>query len=99
MAHRKNFMGECTKEDAFGVLDHFHESGGNFIDTANIYMGGESEEWLGDWMAERGVRDQMVVATKYSTPVTLPLMAPQGPSSPIPAGITRRAYACRLRRV
>lgn len=61
-------MGECTKETAFSILDHFYSSGGNFIDTANIYMAGESELWLGEWMALRSVRDQMVVATKYTIP-------------------------------
>lgn len=43
------------------------ESGGNFIDTANNYQAGQSEEWLGEWMAGRGVRDQMVLATKYTS--------------------------------
>lgn len=31
----KDFMGECTKETAFEMLDYFHASGGNFLDTAN----------------------------------------------------------------
>jgi len=60
----KGFMGECDKEATFGILDHFYENGGNFIDTANNYQNGESERWIGEWMEERGVRDQMVVATK-----------------------------------
>ena len=62
----KGFMGECDKETTFGILDHFYENGGNFIDTANNYQKGESERWIGEWMEERGVRDQMVVATKVS---------------------------------
>ncbi|KAI9158297.1 Norsolorinic acid reductase A [Paramyrothecium foliicola] len=41
--------------------------GGNFIDTANNYQFEESETWIGEWMKKRGVRDQMVVATKYTT--------------------------------
>lgn len=57
-------MGECDKETTFGILDHFYENDGNFIDTANNYQNGESERWIGDWMEERGVRDQMVIATK-----------------------------------
>ncbi|TLS28850.1 hypothetical protein PpBr36_01231 [Pyricularia pennisetigena] len=40
---------------------------GNFIDTANNYQFEESEIWLGEWMKKRGVRDQMVIATKYTT--------------------------------
>ncbi|GAB7332353.1 hypothetical protein MBLNU13_g04175t1 [Cladosporium sp. NU13] len=63
----KGFMGECDKETTFGILDHFYENGGNFIDTANNYQNGESERWIGEWMEERGVRDQMVIATKFTT--------------------------------
>lgn len=55
------------------VLDEFVESGGNFIDTADAYSswapgraGGESEIILGRWLALRGNRDQVVIATKVS---------------------------------
>ncbi|KAK0722090.1 norsolorinic acid reductase [Lasiosphaeria miniovina] len=40
---------------------------GNFIDTANNYQSGESETWIGEWMKKRGNRDQMVIATKFTT--------------------------------
>lgn len=60
----KDFMGECSKETVFEILDYFYEKGGNFIDTANMYQNEESEMWIGEWMEERGVRDQMVLATK-----------------------------------
>lgn len=63
----KEFMGECTKETAFEMLDFFYESGGNFIDTANNYQKEESEEWVGEWLEKRGVRDEMVIATKVKT--------------------------------
>jgi aryl-alcohol dehydrogenase-like predicted oxidoreductase len=66
-AHKAR-MGECTKETAFEILDYFYTSGGNFIDTANGYQDGESEMWLGEWMAARDNRDQLVIATKYSSP-------------------------------
>jgi aryl-alcohol dehydrogenase-like predicted oxidoreductase len=62
----KGFMGECSKETAFKILDHFYDNGDNFIDTANNYQQEESEKWIGEWMESRGVRDQMVVATKVS---------------------------------
>lgn len=65
-SHKKR-MGECTKETAFSILDTFKSLGGNFVDTANGYQDGESEEWVGEWMASRGCRDEMVVATKYSS--------------------------------
>lgn len=60
-------LGALTKSDAFKLLDSFVEAGGNFIDTANHYQDGESETWIGEWMAARQNRDQMVVATKYTS--------------------------------
>lgn len=63
----KDYMGECTKETASEMLDFFYESGGNFVDTANNYQNDESEMWIGEWMEKRGVRDQMVIATKFTT--------------------------------
>jgi aryl-alcohol dehydrogenase-like predicted oxidoreductase len=61
---RKDFMGKA--DDPYEVLDAFYEQGGNFIDTANVYQLEESEKVIGDWMQKRGVRDQMVIATKYT---------------------------------
>lgn len=53
------------------LLDAYYEAGGRFIDTANNYArtpdghdGTESERLLGDWMAARGNRDDIVLATK-----------------------------------
>ncbi|EPE06912.1 norsolorinic acid reductase [Ophiostoma piceae UAMH 11346] len=63
----KDYMGACNKETVEEMLDFFYEQGGNFIDTANNYQSEESETWIGDWMEKRGVRDQMVIATKYTT--------------------------------
>ncbi|MBW0106425.1 aldo/keto reductase [Pseudonocardia sp. KRD291] len=58
-------------EQSFALLDAYAEAGGNFLDSADSYMagaegnsGGESETIIGDWMAARGNRDRMVVATK-----------------------------------
>ncbi|KAF3397965.1 Norsolorinic acid reductase B [Penicillium rolfsii] len=63
---QKDRYGECSKEEAFAILDHFYSQGGNFLDTANVYQLGQSEEWIGEWMASRGNRDDIVLATKYS---------------------------------
>ncbi|CAI7603985.1 unnamed protein product [Penicillium manginii] len=60
-------LGECDKENSFKILDTFYENGGNFIDTANNYQNGDSEQWLGEWMKSRGVRDEIVLATKYTS--------------------------------
>ncbi len=53
------------------ILDAFVAGGGNFIDTADQYAawvpgnsGGESEEMIGRWMARRGNRDSLILATK-----------------------------------
>ncbi|MFC0112384.1 aldo/keto reductase [Kibdelosporangium aridum] len=55
------------------VLDAYVEAGGNFIDSADAYSfwvpgnsGGESETVIGTWLAARGNRERIVVATKVS---------------------------------
>nr|BAB83608.1 arylalcohol dehydrogenase [Trametes versicolor] len=60
-------MGEMTKEQSFKLLDAFYAAGGNFIDTANNYQDGESEQFIGEWMEARGMFNQMVIATKYTS--------------------------------
>ncbi|KAK0727694.1 putative aryl-alcohol dehydrogenase Aad14 [Lasiosphaeria miniovina] len=60
-------LGPMDKAGAFKLLDEYVLSGGNFIDTANDYQDEESEEWLGEYFDEKGTRDQMVIATKYTT--------------------------------
>ncbi|GIJ89550.1 putative aryl-alcohol dehydrogenase aad14 [Aspergillus pseudoviridinutans] len=60
-------MGSMSKEESFKLLDAFYEAGGNFIDTANNYQDEQSETWIGEWMAERKNRDQLVIATKFTT--------------------------------
>ena len=46
------------------VFDAYVEAGGNFIDTADVYSAGRSEEMIGAFVAERGLRDDLVIATK-----------------------------------
>lgn len=48
------------------VLDRYLDAGGNFIDTADMYTGGRSEEMLGKFLAESGKRDRVVLATKFT---------------------------------
>lgn len=59
---------------SFDVLDAYTEAGGNFVDTADVYSawvpghtGGESETVIGSWLAKRGRRDDIVVATKVGS--------------------------------
>ena len=63
---QKERYGECNQDEAFAILDYFYSQGGNFIDTANVYQLGQSEEWVGQWMASRNNRDDIVLATKYT---------------------------------
>ena len=63
---------------SFAILDAFADAGGSFVDTADMYaewrpgnVGGESETIIGDWMAARGNRDSIVVATKAGRLSTL----------------------------
>ncbi len=58
------FGGSADEQQSHEVLDAYFAAGGNFIDTANIYAGGASEEIIGRWMAARGNRDRIVLATK-----------------------------------
>ncbi len=67
-----NVFGWTADRDAsFAVLDAFTAGGGNAIDSADVYSawadgnaGGESEAILGEWMADRGNRRDVIVATK-----------------------------------
>ena len=62
----------ANRDESFAVLDAYVAAGGNFIDTADVYMarapgnsGGESETIIGEWLAARsGRRDGVVIATK-----------------------------------
>ncbi|KAI9441820.1 NADP-dependent oxidoreductase domain-containing protein [Lactarius indigo] len=59
-------LGAMDKESSFRLLDAYFDLGGNFIDTANSYQDGTSEEFIGEWAEKRGIRDQLVIATKYT---------------------------------
>lgn len=48
------------------IFDAYVDTGGNFIDTADVYSGGRSEELLGGYVAERKLRDKLVLATKFA---------------------------------
>jgi aryl-alcohol dehydrogenase-like predicted oxidoreductase len=53
-----------SQEESRKVYDAFLEAGGNFIDTANVYTNGTSENLLGEFM--KGHRERIVLATKYT---------------------------------
>jgi aryl-alcohol dehydrogenase-like predicted oxidoreductase len=70
-----------SEADSRAVFDAFVDGGGNFVDTANMYMGGESEKMLGKFVASD--RDRFVVATKYTNAVP-------GAHDPNAAGMHRK---------
>jgi aryl-alcohol dehydrogenase-like predicted oxidoreductase len=47
------------------IFNTYVDAGGNFIDTADVYAGGRSEELVGQYMAARSLRDKLVLATKF----------------------------------
>lgn len=59
------FGSNVDEQDSFRQLDCFAENGGRFLDTARTYgKDCASERLLGKWIAERGNRDRIVLATK-----------------------------------
>lgn len=80
-----NFGAKITRDDAFTLLDAFVDAGGTFIDTAEIYndwVPGEksrSEKIIGEWLANRGSRERLVIASKGAHPrlqsMTVPRMS------------------------
>ncbi|HZC26809.1 MAG TPA: aldo/keto reductase, partial [Actinopolymorphaceae bacterium] len=59
------FGTESDEAVSHAQLDRFVEQGGTFVDTANVYSAGASEEIIGRWLAARpGARDSIVLATK-----------------------------------
>jgi aryl-alcohol dehydrogenase-like predicted oxidoreductase len=67
------FGTKIDRETCFGLLDHFAEHGGTFLDTANFYAswlpgckGGESETTIGEWIKTRKNRNRVAIATKLA---------------------------------
>ncbi|MCZ4222113.1 aldo/keto reductase [Pedobacter rhodius] len=62
------------EQKSFEILDHFIESGFNFIDTADVYSrwvpgnkGGESETIIGNWLKKSNKRQEVIIATKVGS--------------------------------
>ncbi len=77
------------------IFDAYVDAGGNFIDTADVYAGGRSEELVGEFVKARDLRDRIILATKYSWNV--------GENNPLAGGNGRkhvyRALEDSLRRL
>lgn len=87
------FGKEADEETSFALADDYLAAGGNFIDTADVYSAGVSEQIIGRWLAARsGARDQVVLATKGRFP-SGPGADSKGPNS---VGTSRRHLRCAL---
>jgi aryl-alcohol dehydrogenase (NADP+) len=77
------FGNETDEAGSHEQLDTFLQAGGTFVDTANVYTRGVSEEIIGRWFANRpsDVSDRVVLATKGRFPMS------EGPNS---SGLSRR---------
>lgn len=64
------FGREIDEPAAFEVMDRAVERGINLFDTAEAYAAGASEAVIGRWLASRGGRDKLVLATKVTGPLT-----------------------------
>lgn len=58
------FGGKTHDGDSSDIIDHAIDNGINFLDTANVYSGGKSEEAVGKALQRNGKRNQIVLATK-----------------------------------
>jgi aryl-alcohol dehydrogenase-like predicted oxidoreductase len=88
------FGREANEETSHQLLDYYVDLGGNFIDTADGYSNGLSEEVIGRWLHRHGGRDSLVIASK--------VYAAMGPG-PMDGGLSRkhiqRAVDASLRRL
>ncbi|MDO0591609.1 aldo/keto reductase, partial [Escherichia coli] len=66
MTFGEEFGWGASPQESFAMLDEYRSRGGNFVDTANIYTAGHSEQIVGDYIKHRAVRrDELVLGTKF----------------------------------
>ena len=58
------FGREADEDMSFKLMDKYVDLGGNFLDTADGYSSGGSEEIVGRWLKQRAARDRIILATK-----------------------------------
>lgn len=72
------FADQTELAEARSIVDHAHDHGCNFIDTADVYSLGGSESMLGQLL--KGQRNQWVLATKVGMPMSQPALRPTPPT-------------------
>ncbi|TDQ24751.1 aryl-alcohol dehydrogenase-like predicted oxidoreductase [Raoultella sp. BIGb0149] len=66
MTFGEEFGWGASPQESFAMLDEYRSRGGNFVDTANIYTAGHSEQIVGDYIKHRALRrDELVLSTKF----------------------------------
>ncbi|MEU9116916.1 aldo/keto reductase [Streptomyces sp. NPDC048483] len=90
------FGWSADEAESFAVLDAYVAGGGNFIDTADVYSawvpgneGGESETVIGNWLASRGNRSDVVIATKVGAHPAYKGLSAATIKSAVDASLTR----------
>lgn len=98
------FGSQTDDATSAALLDRFLEAGGTFIDTADCYQywvdgfeGHESETFLGRWRGERGITDEVVIATKLGAQPTVPGGGPESWEGLSAAAVATAAERSRRR--
>ena len=55
----------ADEDTSRAIFNSYRSAGGNFVDTADIYSGGVSEELVGEFVKETNSRDEVVLSTKF----------------------------------
>lgn len=76
-------------EHTLEVLDVFFDQGGQLVSTADHYAGGRSEVMIGTWLERRGVRDQVLLATKVGRHPDNPGLGPRALTNAVEASLER----------
>jgi len=74
---------------AHGILDRYAERGGNAVHTSDGYSGGRSEHIIGQWLASRGVRDDVVLGVRVGANADHPGLGPVNFIRAVEASLTR----------
>ncbi|HZH98955.1 MAG TPA: aldo/keto reductase [Fimbriimonadaceae bacterium] len=79
----------AEKESAFELLDAYVAGGGNTLDMAHVYRGGECQRVVGEWISARGNRASLVLLDKGCHPYGHPRMTPEDLDSDLAENLER----------
>jgi aryl-alcohol dehydrogenase-like predicted oxidoreductase len=92
---------EIAADESFRIMDEFAAAGGNFIDSARVYADwlrgghGASETTIGNWLAQRGSRDDIILATKGAHPNLATMHIPRMSHKDIATDIEQSLHCLR----